>query len=882
MIPVLLMLLTIGQVQDVPLDVRYPGAKTVFECTFNPSWDDNFDEWPDGWTRRRGPGFPHYVSIKVRKEPSAVDDHCLRIDLDGGGAVAFSPPISVQWLYSYVLEGAIKTEGLDNDRAYFSLTFLDDKRRRLVSYRTTPVRHTDGWAKFRLGPVTPPEKEVTSVIIGLHLQPQKRPDLRGAAMFSDLWLGRLPRMSLSTSKAHNVFTQDEKVHVVCNASGFSQRNPQIEFQLEDATGHVLAKSRRRLPAHRITASENWSMDKFLDDPSGQAGELRWRPPIQHPGFYRVRAKLAGSEGPTCTRELTLALIESHNMPPGGEFGWSIPNGAGPLPLPLLGRLAGEMGINWIKYPLWFGEQSSEESVDELMQFSERLSTEGIELIGILDNPPPEIRTRFGAGNLFEAADIFTASPKVWYPSLAAVLARLSTRVGWWQLGSDRDTSFVGCLNLNNRLIEIKTEMDRIGQDVNLGVSWNWIDELPELQKQFCPLRFLTLSSTPALTHHELATYLTAIQPENPTPTAGYERPMQHWVTLEPLPKGVYSTETRANDLVRRMIAAKLNGAKGIFASDPFDPKTGLLNPDGTPSELLLVWRTTAMALSGAKYLGSIQLPNGSSNQIFARSKDAVMIIWNNQPIEEVICLGDDIRQNDIWGRTKRPAMQDHRQVIEAGPVPTFVTGLDLALVGWRQSFAFEKSNIPSIFGKRHRNAYQMTNHFSFGASGSVELVMPEIWEVDPKRASFRLADGETHRQPFELLLPYDASSGQHPVRADFEVQADRLYRFSVYRAIDIGIGGVKIEWSMAMTPFGQLEVTQVFYNNTDEPVSFRCQLSAPGRQRQETRIIDLPRGSRVRTYRFDDGQELKGKTLWLHAQEIGGSRRLNYRLVVEQ
>ena len=118
------------------------------------------------------------------------------------------------------------------------------------------------------------------------------------------------------------------------------------------------------------------------------------------------------------------------------------------------------------------------------------------------------------------------------------------------------------------------------------------------------------------------------------------------------------------DLVRRMIAAKIHGAEGIFCSDPFDAECGLMEQDGTPGELLLPWRTTALMLGGAKYLGAVDLPGGSPNAVFARPGDAVMVIWNPRPQDEPVYLGANIRQVDLWGRVTQPAERGRRP---AGP-----------------------------------------------------------------------------------------------------------------------------------------------------------------------------------------------------------------------
>src|SRR5205085_236854 len=47
-----------------------PGTHSVeiFRCDFSDKDDSNFDLWPDGWTRLRGPGYPQYVKIGIVDE----------------------------------------------------------------------------------------------------------------------------------------------------------------------------------------------------------------------------------------------------------------------------------------------------------------------------------------------------------------------------------------------------------------------------------------------------------------------------------------------------------------------------------------------------------------------------------------------------------------------------------------------------------------------------------------------------------------------------------------------------------------------------------------------------------------------------------------------
>ena len=113
-------------------------------------------------------------------------------------------------------------------------------------------------------------------------------------------------------------------------------------------------------------------------------------------------------------------------------------------------------------------------------------------------------------------------------------------------------------------------------------------------------------------------------------------------------------DTGDRDLVDQMMSAKIQEADGIFIPNPFSTEHGLMNDDGTPGELLLPWRTTALVLGGSKYLGNIRMPEGSHNHIYTRNGEAVMVVWNEHPVQEVIYLGEDVHQVDIWGRMAKP------------------------------------------------------------------------------------------------------------------------------------------------------------------------------------------------------------------------------------
>ena len=82
-----LLLMIVAINPDAPIADRPAGAVEIFHCDFAPPWDKNFDDLPDRWVRRRGPGFPHYVAMGIRPDPAAAVGHCLEIRLDGGAGL---------------------------------------------------------------------------------------------------------------------------------------------------------------------------------------------------------------------------------------------------------------------------------------------------------------------------------------------------------------------------------------------------------------------------------------------------------------------------------------------------------------------------------------------------------------------------------------------------------------------------------------------------------------------------------------------------------------------------------------------------------------------------------------------------------------------------
>ena len=855
------------------VDARRNDGVEVFSCDFETDWDLNYDQWPDNWSRETAPGFPHYVDVRISKDDATHGEQCLKIDLNGGAVSVYSPPIPVGSLFSYILEGMLRTEGLERDEVYYSVTTYDAKANPLEVTETKHLREISEWTRFTIGPITPSNVETSYAIIGLHLSPTARPGLRGSVYFDDVWFARLPRMTLETSNPHNVYTDPSKVGVTCRVSGILDNDPIIKFEVVDAWGKVVSQAERHLESDKVATQPTQTTNaagEVVKRPSGFAGYTTWHPELKDFGYYQIRVAMSGSADVVHQRKLSVVVVRPQGVPKTGEFGWTLPRGDDPVPLKSLESLLTHVGINWLKFPVWYSVEDTDRA-DQIVRFAERLGFNHIETVGLLHDPPKEIRHHFGNKETLLAADVFSTESEIWQPSLDPVMTRLSLKIRWWQLGLDEDISFLNYPDLPEKIEEIKENLYRFGQEVSLGFGWRWINE--ELPLEEPPWQFLSLSADPTLTSAEMQAYLEGSK----------DFKAQRWVTIRPLSRKKFPDDVRATDLIQRMIAAKIYGADRIFVPDPFDDDSGLMNTDGTPGKLLLPWRTTAMALAGAEYRGSMRLPGGSPNHVFTRPDgEAVVILWNDRPTTETIFVGTDVKIMDIRGGVTLPKLDEHRQVIPVGPTPVFITGASGPVMRMRMSFAFTTEQLPSVFGRVHHNAFRFENYFPLSTSGSVELFTPDVWRVAPRRTQFEMRGGQSVRKPVEILLPYEASSGRQEVRIDFDVNSDKNYKFSVYRHIDIGLGDVVVEADIRFNERGDLEVQQHLINHTDEELSFKCQLFVPGRRRLPSQVLDLGRGRDVRIYRLRNGSELVGKSLLLKVEEVDGQRILNYRITVPE
>jgi hypothetical protein len=930
-------------ISPLTASARHSDSISVFHCAFGDDWDVDYDGWPDRWIRKTGIEYPHYVNIAVQDDETAPAGRSLRIDLDGAAASVSTPTIRVISRFSYVLEAQLKCEALQYSTVTISVDFCDSAGHVLQTAKTEPFTAANGWQTVRIGPVEPRDAATEYAVFNLQVLRGNKGDLQGRVSLADVWLDRLPRIDVTTNNPCNVYTERNGVEIECALSGIRERDPEINFQLLDSANHEIQSERFRLDGQLIVDKTRGGAAKAeTDGPNGYEGTKKWQPKIPGFGFYRVVVRMTSSElsdgqvdaeHQLGSRTVDLVVVPPLDMSRQGEFGWTLPDGDSPLSFQDLSRLLPQVGINWVKTPVWF-DASDPRRGDELIRFVELLGASNIDVVGIVDKPPAKTSDRSRIPRDTTIADVLLQDSATWSAALEPVMSRLALRVRWWQLGRDYDNSLINMPDLNKRITELRTALFRFGQDVRMGmcadwenaelytgnVSWDFLQA--GLQTSVSEKKFNDLLAKPRVNSAQRWILVDPPAQTNflPQPSAsdiaicgppswmsaGSTLYLPAWICSgQETPQKIAAARTaRATAFVHRLIAAKLHGADAIIIPRPFDDENGLMSAAGMPAELLLPWRTTAAMLGGAQYIGQLRLPSRSENCVFLRPDgQVVMVAWNKRPTREVLYLGNKVRTFDIMGCSQPALLQGQEQAIDIGPTPTFVLGLNEAIARWRMNVKFEKTGIPSIFSRPHHNSLTFKNFFPQGVGGSVKIVVLQEqearaattpkdaaavtgfaldrWTIEPPQTAFQLAADAEMRFPFDIKLK-NALFGRQPIRIDFTVEADERLEFSVYGEMEVGTEDLTLDVRSHLDKEGTLIVEQLMTNRTKQLADFKCHLRSKGHQPQRMQVYRLGREPDRKVYRIPDGRDLIGKELLLEIEELNGPRILNYRFVASE
>jgi hypothetical protein len=860
--------------QVAPANTDAEAQEFAYACDFEVGSDINFDQWPDGWRRQTGPGFPQYSQLKVQPDPLESTNRVMELALDGGQAAVYSPPIEVQQQCSYRLRTRLHVPRIEGHpcAAWASLAFLDGDGKRISEHQLPRLPESAGWVVVESSFITLDHPSIESAIIGLHVQPSTEASLFGKGYFDDVTLQELPKLQLEFASPLHIFSDPLQVKLLCRVSGMQRADADLQFELFDELGRPLRREQVRLnDATRVAKiatsrdgkSQGYAVQQY-DWKLADESAVTTGPPES--GFYRLVITLLDRETNPLVRTMNFVVLRPESPSRETLFGLSLPLSIIQYDQYSLGAILQQLGVSWIKLPIWL-DLEDEPRVTSLGNFLQRLARLEIDVVGILDAPPAKVYQKYWQHEQGIAA--LTSDVDTFLEAIQPVLIEWSLRIDRWQIGSDQDTGIAENLPEIAKMQKIKEFVRKFGEQTKIGLPWDWMLQRASLPQQ--EWDFQCFATTPPLSLDELRFHHQRLTDEN-----GRES----YVGIQPLSHSEYDLATQVQELCRQMIETKRLPIKRMFVPDPFNSTSGLFDAKNNPTETLLPWRTLAVHLSGSDYLGQIQLPGGSTNHWFAKDGEAFMIAWHKVPVRETLYLGENVVVSDLWGRTSVPELHQGIQSVEIDQWPKLLRGLNLSVALVRLSIQFDRTTLDSIASRQQPLTLSFQNHFPHGINGSIYLSNPELFAQDI-RLPFQIGKNDQLTTTAPLQIRGDALTKPHLIQLDFKLSSDDLPSFSAWKPVVVGADDVDIVTRQALDENGRFILMITLINRSPNPVTYTIYLLVPNRKRSGATFYEVPPGQASKSIVLYNAESLLGKTLFMQARDDKGLRSMNYHIKVE-
>ncbi|UCG15923.1 MAG: hypothetical protein JSV19_11580 [Phycisphaerales bacterium] len=681
-------------------------------------------------------------------------------------------------------------------------------------------------------------------------------DVDAGAWFDDIVVYRLPRALITTRAAGNVFVAPQMPAVQAIITDSKPEELVATITLTDAAGHEL---------------ESTTVD--IDSSQDHEGTLvNYR--NLTPGIYRATLQVGVGENTLVRRWRTFAYLHEPCRGPGSvsrPFG-VVMNGPGQTMDQV--ALLSALGVGAVKLPLWaqgrdrVGFADATESLDLLLH---HLVKARVAMLGVLAGPPSElVRT---AGEFPRPLlEILADDPAGWRDPLADVVAPNAGIFRSWQIGGDNDPDMIDPVMQAAAFPPVRKEMKVLMTAPDLTAPGN-AHVSPDQGRSPADNISLTIEND--------------VQPEwIPEHLASYQdlgyRHLE--VYLETLPPDRYERTAFLADLAKRVVYALHAGVDRVFLHQPWQERTTVNGETTEPTEAFVVYRTAVDLLAEAKLASTLHLSPDVTCLAFDSGQDAVLVLWDDGAGPEgrthVLQMGAATRQIDLWGHpTPLERTPDGRQRVRLSPVPVFVDGVEQWLVAFLTRLRLEPQQVEFRIGS-HVHTVTLAAPVREAISGTVHLRTPPAWEVKPRRFSFALPPGGTLDKEVNIRYTHNEPAGTKTVLAQIEFDSEPRYHVEVPLPVEIGLEGIEV-WGYASRRGDRLIIRHGVLNRTDDTISFRGFVVAPGRTRQY-RVFNamFPGRTIVTEYAFDNGADLAGRVLRLGLREVGGRRAHNLEITV--
>jgi hypothetical protein len=814
------------------------------------------------------PGFPAWNRSGFDASPYR-GAYSAKLPTRGGSAAlrlaAGVAPVVPQ--ADYVVTAAVRTEGLDRARARIVARFLDGELREiLASEQTTDLIRTDGaWTPVAVE-LWGDEPEAAWIQIDLQLlQPSEQPgfddsiapdlrsdDLSGAAWFDEVAILQVPRVELTTNDPMNVIALPEA--------------PELRVRVRDLTGELLRGEVVVRDIHGRTVAR-----RRFDLPPGSP-PIDWRPELPALGWYE--ATLRAFSGRATVGETTASFVWARGETPDPAEAprFTVLVEDEPIErlesLPALLKASGVGGatVTLPDLPPAVFLPPLEGAVMAALESRFRLGIQLSRLPGALARRLHIATDDLLAVSLDEDAD-------AWRSFLEPTLARFGQRVQRWQIG-DAMGDLVERPDLLERREAFREAFMRLSPEPVIATPWAALRAVDP-----------SVARSGALT----IAYPTAAPPEGVGDLVrAWEDSGDPDVTLI-LDSPEAPLAMRARQLALRTIHAWLTGVERLCFPKPWAWSTDR-RPQAMPTPELGVIRSLAWRLHGRELMGRLPVREGAHALVLHGAHNDTLAVWNEhadprKATLEVYLGGGRVRAFDLFGNpiALETARGKHR--IDYGFDPIFIENVDGNLLRFQSGVRIEPGFLTSE-GARRTLELVVRNPWPESISGRVRLSGKEHWRLAPRVQQVTIDPGGELRLPFEVSLGVAEESGEHAVRAEFELNVGRAFhRLDLAPTIEIGLENVVLEGGVRLIESGDgkdVLALAIVTNVGSEPVTMTVSALAPGFPRKQAPISALaPGASAVRQFRFERGGEaLSGRRIRLSLVETDGAERLNRTLDV--
>jgi len=874
---------------DVPSNML-PGQLTrqsqtgglIYRCLFDKSIDIDNNGWPGYWTRKEGidngVSFPTHLALGITEFPNPHSNYVFRMNMEGGAAAVFSPKIPIRAGMSYTISTYVETNTLVFDEiSILALFYGDDSAKPIRTVESKKIRNTNGWQQLIVGPTIADMPNVKSISVGLLVMPTDRQDFSAKVNFTAVEIRESPTISLEMANDNHLFFTTRDLGVRCQFRGIDPSQHSVLFMLEDHSGRVISQREFELMVGNHPAA------RFVITPQNAHevihGTATWQNlPVIYPGFYRIRVATPKGYVDTlrlppdqtyddplnATEPLTFVVMTPSSFYPGGDFGWTLDGWTLDDIKKSLPTLS-QSGLSRLKLPVWMSpdapQQDAPQQQNDLLQLCSDLTEQQVHLIGLLNPVPESVLSAIPVQSQVNAASILGSDPRLWGDSLQPTLRTLSLHVKDWQWTSDTDQSLIDMFfDSNGTMTSAGTDRFRAFQKLfdqdqfsfGIGLTWNWYQDVPNEQFPF-PNCFLNFPIDASVTAEDAASFFAEMPPV----------PFRRSVSIAPLPADDYPLDTRINNFVQSLVLLKAAGLDDICLTAPRDEQIGVLRRDGTPNELYLPWRTTATLLSGNRFLGSITLPNRSRNFLFERGGKCLMVIWNDwatpdMPTQESLYLGDGLGMIDIGGKHLVPEQIGNNQMIPVTQTPLYVTGMNIDVARFRLSMQTEVNTISAVPNQVHAIPFSYRNESVFPVTVQISPQGPRSgdWTISPPTQTVNLEPGIPGAGAFDLTLTPRGNTGRRLFQYNVRITGIDAPEFAVYDEMIVGNPDVYMEFVSRLKENEDIEVIQIFVNNSDNVYTYDCRLTVKDRPVLKSRVTRKGFGRDEHVYTIPRGKAL--------------------------